>query len=210
MPLVVVGAGGLGREVLDVIDALNANSLTFNLIGYVDDGSPDDTLLVRRGTKILGPISVLDGVDTQYVIAIGSGSIRQRLRSRLDTLSKSGARLVHPFTAIGGDCTFGQGTIVFAHVSIACNVIVGQHSQIHRNSTIGHDVKIEDCVTILPGAVVSGNVYIGRASTIGANSTILQGITIGATATVGAGAVVLHDVKPGETVVGVPAHPIVN
>lgn len=55
-----------------------------------------------------------------------------------------------------------------------------------------------------------GHPIIGSNVFIGAHAIILGNIKIGDHAIIGAGAVVINDVETGQTVVGVPAHPIVH
>ena len=57
--LVIVGAGGFGREVHGVVEATNAISTTLDLVGYVDDLGTSDDLLARLGTARLGGIDLL-------------------------------------------------------------------------------------------------------------------------------------------------------
>ena len=79
---------------------------------------------------------------------------------------------------------------------------------VNLNSTVGHDCRIGDFVTINPLVAVSGDVTIEPMATMGTHSSVLQGLVVGASAFVGAGAVVTKDVDPGSTVVGIPARPL--
>jgi acetyltransferase-like isoleucine patch superfamily enzyme len=56
----------------------------------------------------------------------------------------------------------------------------------------------------------TGEVVIGERAMIGAGAIVLPGVTVGADAQVGANSLVTEDVPPGETVVGVPAEPVVR
>ena len=71
--------------------------------------------------------------------------------------------------------------------------------------TIGHETRIDDYVTINPGANISGRVYIASGASIGTGVQVLQGIEVNKRAVVGAGAVVTHTVPPNCTAIGVPA-----
>jgi serine O-acetyltransferase len=79
---------------------------------------------------------------------------------------------------------------------------------IHKDARIGRDVLISPGVVIGGRSELPGAPIIEDRARIGAGAKVLGPIRIGARAQIGANAVVLHDVKPGETVVGIPARPI--
>jgi sugar O-acyltransferase (sialic acid O-acetyltransferase NeuD family) len=217
--LVIVGAGGFGREVHGLVDALNAAGVTVDLVGYVDDADTSDELLARLGTSRLGRIDVLAdadadadrnsplGSDVGFVIAIGAGDVRRRIDERLTAAGRRPATLVHPMATIGGDNRIAEGCIVTAGARVTTNITLGRHTQLHVNCTIGHDSVLDDYVSVYPGATVSGSVHLADGVTIGTGANVLPGVTVGAGAFVGAGAVVTADVDPGTTVVGAPARP---
>jgi sugar O-acyltransferase (sialic acid O-acetyltransferase NeuD family) len=207
-PIVVVGAGGFGREVLDVIEAINDAGGDLEFLGFVDDGPVDEELLARRSAPILGPIDALGTMAVSYVVAIGSASARQAVTQRLAGGACTPAILVHPVSTVGGDNRIGAGCILTAGSRVTTNITLGSHVQLHVNSTVGHDSILGNFVSVFPGATVSGNVTLGCGATVGTGANVLPGITVGEGAYVGAGAVVTRDVEPGRTVMGAPARPI--
>lgn len=203
----IAGAGGLGREVLDIVDALAHHGVPIRCRGFLDDGPVRADLLAARSVGVIG------GTDTamepgRYVIAVGDGATRRQIDERLSATGWSAVSLQHPESSIGFGCSLGEGTVMAAGARVTSNVMLGRHCQLHVNVTVGHDVVMGDFVTVLPGATVSGNVQLGHSVTVGTGANILPGLTVGAGAYVGAGAVVTHDVEPGTTVVGVPARPL--
>lgn len=205
--IAIVGAGGFGREVLDVIEAINAAGGSLEFVGFLDDGDVGDELVRRRGARILGPSSALADHDAAYVIGIGSGQVRRRLATEFDALGLGPATLVHPAATIGGDTHVSAGCIITAGSRVTTNIRLGRHTQLHVNSTVGHDSVLEDFVSVYPGATVSGNVTLATAVTIGTGANVLPCIHVGDGSFVGAGAVVTHDVPAGTTVAGSPARP---
>ncbi|MEJ1921961.1 acetyltransferase [Microbacterium sp. KHB019] len=209
--IIVIGAGGFGRETLDVIDAINAvaSEAVWHVRGVVDD-SPSaiqQTRLRARGVPWLGALG--DNREalsrTSHIVAIGSPKVRGRLASYVDELGGRAATLVHPRAVIGSQVALGEGTVVCGGVQVSTNVKMGRHTHINPGAVVGHDASLDHFVSVNPGAVISGEVVVGPRSLIGAGAVILQGLEIGAEAVVGASACVTHNVPSGTTVYGVPA-----
>jgi sugar O-acyltransferase (sialic acid O-acetyltransferase NeuD family) len=204
--LAVVGAGGWGREVLDIVGALAGDvSSEFELVGVLDDAPSCSEILARRGVDHLGSADLVHDVCDRYVIAIGDGDLRRSIDHRIGPGSAEPARLVHPRSWLGSLCSLAPGSVINVGATITTNVTIGRHGQVHANATVGHDAVIGDFVSVFPGATISGAAILEEGATIGTGANVLPGIRVGAGAMVGAGAVVVDDVAACETVVGVPA-----
>lgn len=208
-PLVIVGAGGFGRECHDVVVAINRIDPVWDFVGFADDSEPPADLLRRRGaTWIGGTSSLADHSGAAYVVAVGDPHIRRRLVDVVEAGGLVPATLVHPAATIGLDVEVGEGSVICSHASLTTNIRVGRHVHIDQNVAIGHDAVLRDYCRVNPGATISGSVTLDEGVTVGTNSTVIQGLTVGRGAVVGAGAAVVRPVPPGATVVGVPARPL--
>lgn len=211
--LVIIGCGGFGREVADVVNAINAMAVperAWNLLGFLDDNpsSVDRDRVERLGLKVLGRVpecaSELTGIS--YVVGIGNGYARQKLSNFADAAGLVPATLIHPRANIGADTIIGAGSILCSGVEVTTNVSIGRHVNIDRNSAVGHDTILDDFSTINPLVAISGNCYVGVNANLGTHSAILPGVRVGDGSVVGAAACVTRDVPSLVVVKGVPAH----
>lgn len=207
--LVILGAGGYGREVLQVVRDVNRDGAVWNLLGFIDaDRELHGTAV--KGHEILGGIDWLDR-DAPPAVAVAVGSPAGRCRA-VEALVAIGhldhATLVHPTAWLGDDVELGAGSIVLAGVTASIDIKIGPYACLNKNCVIGHDATLGDFVTVSPGASVSGFAEIGSGADIGANSVIVQHRALGEWSVLGAGAVMCDDLPANTTSVGVPARVI--
>lgn len=208
--VVVVGASGFGREALDVVEAMQRDFGSLELLGVVDDDPSQLSLrqLRERGVTYLG--STAEWLKTKpngvgFLIGIGSPSIRMRLVEQLELggmVPFAGA--IHPTAVIGSATSIARGAVICAGVVISTNVHIGAHVHINASATIGHDATLDDFVSVNPMATIPGGVTVKSGTLVGANAVVLQEIFIGKNVTIGAGAVVTKPVPSGVVVKGVP------
>lgn len=211
IPVVVIGAGGFGRETLDVLEAVNAASPTtvFDIRGVVDDAPSDlnRRRLDARGLPLLGTVDewLASDADSRYLIGIGNPRVRLAIAEKLARAHRIAATAVHPNAGVGSLVVAGEGSVLCAGSQVSTNVTLGRHVHVNPNATIGHDSAVEDFVSINPGAIVSGEVRVRRGALLGAGSVVLQALTIGEFSVVGASACVVRDVSSEAVVKGIPA-----
>jgi len=209
--VVIIGAGGFGREVLDVIEAINAQpspapAVEIEALGFLDDGAPDLATLAPYGVPHLGPVEALNGLpdDVGYIIGIGSPSVRRQIDEQFRGQRMSPV-VIHPSATIGRGVTLGPGSVVCAGVRMTNNIVCGRHTHLNINATVGHDARLANYVTVSPLVAISGYVALEDEVMVGTGVTINPGVRVGRESVLGSGAAVLKDVPPRVTAVGVPA-----
>lgn len=210
-PLVIVGAGGFGREVADVIAAQNASmeSPGYDLLGFVDSGPSDVNLerLRQRSMEYLGTESdwLEAGRLCHFIVGVGKPDVRRAISERFEQAGHTPAVAVHPHATIGSIGLLGAGSVVCAGAQLSTNVVLGRHVHINPSAVVGHDTILGDFVSLNPGSIISGEVTVEDVVLVGAGAVVLQGLRLGAGSLIGAAACVTRSVEPGRTVKGVPA-----
>ena len=202
--LVIVGAGGHGREALAIARAANRVETRWQSIGLVDDGPLNQDRLDRVEADVLGPVDHLIADGAAHVIAIGDPGRRRRVAERIGD-SAPATVLVDPTAWIGDDVRLGDGALLHPGTICTTNVRVGRHSHLNCGAIVSHDCRVGDFVSLSPGVRLNGAVVVDDGAFLGTGAIVLPGRRVGQDAVVGAGAVVTTDVAPGATVVGVPA-----
>jgi sugar O-acyltransferase (sialic acid O-acetyltransferase NeuD family) len=196
----ILGAGGHAKVVIATAEAAGFE------IGGVFDDQEEKWNQEILGHKIRGPIQsdVTQGLDLA-VIAVGTNSIRRELS---ECLSANWATIVHPAASVHHSVHLGDGTVVFAGVTIQPDTHIGGHCIVNTGATVDHDCRIGDFSHIAPGAHLAGDVQVGAGCLIGIGAAVTPNVTIGDSAALGAGAVAISDIPAGVTAAGVPAIPL--
>lgn len=208
-PIIVLGAGGHGRETVSLIRAAEAQSPgRWDLLGIAAEGQPESPLLEALDVKWLGPIETLPANNAAVSVAVGDSQRRAQLQRQARARGFRPASLAHPTASIGLDVEMGAGCYIGCLTVVTTQVRLGEGVQVNVSCSLSHDVTIGDFATLSPGVHLAGGVTVGEGATVFTGATVLPHVRVGRDAVVGAGAVVVGDVPDGQTVVGVPARPL--
>ena len=207
-PILLLGAGGHARVVLDMIRLRG-----LEIRGVISPDVPAGTSF--HGITIHGDDAwVLDHCPPETVHLVnGIGSIGSPVRRKAvyEHFKARGYRfaaVVHPSAVVAGDAVLGEGSQVMAGAVIQPGAVIGENTIINTRASIDHDCRIGPHVHIAPGVTISGEVRIDQGTHVGTGASVIQGRHIREESLVGAGSVVVRDVGEQLLVVGVPARAV--
>lgn len=203
--VLIIGAGGWGREVLALLQADPAYGRKWTVKGFLDNRAHLLDGLNYASTPVIGdPLTYAPGPQDLFVCALGDPHQREQY-SR--PLREAGGRFlrIHAHALLGPRVQLGEGCLLSHLTQISPDVRIGDFVNIQTQTVVGHDVQIGDYAQIGAMVFIGGEAAIGHHAVIHPHATITAGMQIGEGATVGAGAVVVKNVPAGATVFGNPA-----
>jgi len=204
MQIVIIGAGGHGKVVLDILRAAGVHEP----VGFVDSFA-NRAGTIFAGLPIFGTANVLPKLRQQNVrgaiVAIGDCRARQKYAVLLREQGFELINAIHPTASVSPSAAIGQNVVIAALAAVCTEANIGDSVILNTSSVVDHECEVGEAAHICPGAHLAGRVRVGAGAWIGLGANVIQCMSIGEHATVGAGAVVIRDVPAHATVVGVPA-----
>lgn len=198
--LIIVGAGGFGRQVLSY-----ALELGLDVSGFVDD-DPHALDGTETELPVLGTTETLASrSDHEFVVAVGDPAARRRLAHAVTAIGGRLRTLVHPSAVVDRTASIGIGCIICPFVMVGTSARVGQNVLVNAHATAAHDSIVGADSVLAPFAALNGHVSLGEGVFVGTHASLLPGVRVGDFAKVSAGSVVHADVESGSLVAGNPA-----
>lgn len=207
--LVILGAGGMGREVYHLATECEGFNKEYTIKGFLDDDEHALDGFEYPYPPIFGTIHDYQ-VQTDDIFACSIGDVQTKVKI-VDMIENRGGEfvsLVSPKVEINKTVKLGRGILAFHDVHIGSEAIIGNHVMLQSYAAIGHDVAIGEYTRIDPKVSVVGGVKVGNRVTLHTMSVLNHKVTVGDDAVVGALSFVIRKVKPGITVFGIPAKEI--
>ena len=206
--LVIIGAGGFGREMFGAATGAVGYGTEFDVKGFLDDRA--DALDGFKGyPPIVGtPGSYVPAVDDVFISALGDVTSRRRCVALVEERGGKFISVVHRSASLGPNVTVGAGSFVAHNAVLTADVTVGQHACVFHGSSIGHDTVLGDFSHVYAQCSIGGSVRLEEGAVVYPGAVVTPRRTIGKGAVVGAGSTVILNVRAGTTVFGSPAAPV--
>ncbi|MGF3114061.1 acetyltransferase [Facklamia sp. P12937] len=199
--IIIIGAGGYAKSVIDSINKEN-----YKIVGFIDDR--------KKGTHLGLPIlsseilSIKNFNNYLYFIAIGDNIKRKKWYEELKRLNCGLINIIDKTSIVSPNAKLGEGCFIGKLAIINSMVNIGNNCVINTKALLEHGVKVENHVNISTNSTVNGDVIIKDGAFIGSGSIVNGQLMIEENSIVGSGAVVIRDVMKNSTVVGIPAKPL--
>ena len=207
--LVIIGAGGFGREMFGTAREAVGFGAEFDIKGFLDARA--DALDGFSGyPPVIGsPETYVPEADDVFVTALGGIPIRRKCAQLIEARGGKFISIVHRSAFLGPNVKVGEGAFIAPNVALTADVTVGRHAAVFHMSSVGHDSVLGDYSHVYAQCSIGGSVRIGEGAAVYPGSVVVPRRTIGRDAVVGAGSTVILNVKDGVTVFGSPARPVV-
>ncbi len=204
----IFGAGGAGREVLELARIINSKTQRWQEIYFILD--------IEITSKEVNNVRVLSyedfrskyGDSSEIIVAIGEPLVREKIFNKLEQDNMNLASLIHPDVYIPDSTTIGRGVIIQYGCFISCNVTIKDYVYIQPHCNISHDDVLQEGCIISGFVNLAGNVKIGKFTYIGLSAALKEDISIGDRSIISMGAIVYKNVPDSVVVIGNPARVI--
>ncbi len=170
--LLLVGAGGFGRVVLE-----HAQSI-YNC-AFVDDSYTVGTII--NGAEVVGKISDLVKLFGEYqklVVVIGNNVLRERIYKEAVAIGYDIPNIIVDSAYVSPYATIGTGCIILNNAVVQNNAKVGNGVILNSGVELHQDSVVEDYVLIYTNTVVRTYAHVGRRAHIGSTLTIGNNVTV--------------------------------
>lgn len=208
--LLIMGAGGCGREVMQL--AMDINNLehrwdSFFFLDYdahILEGknceakiiANDDTYNIRE--------------NDEFSCAVGDSALRRKIIKRMEAKGAQFISLIHPTAQIAKSAELGESIIIYPYCIVTADSKIGKGCVINAHTSIAHDVVVGEYCTISPNCHIAGGCMIGDNVFMGIGVNIIPSVKIEKDSYICAGSTIMTRVKEGSKMFGCPAKKIRN
>ncbi len=201
LDLVIVGAGGFGREVYQwARDAFDPAG--HRIKGFLSN-RPDDLAGFGIKPPLLGDDEAYRIEESdRFLFAVGRPEVKRRMIERLKARGARFATLVHPTAVVAPTAKLGEGVVICPFCTVSDHVVLEDFAMLNFYSSVGHDARIGRYAILSPYSTVNGFSVLGEEVFLGSHVTVTARRKLGDGARVSANLAVHADVPPRTLVYG--------
>ena len=171
--ILIVGAGGHCKVVIDTIEEINKIERTYEIVGVLDDNKEIKNVL---NYPILGEIESLKNFDENvvYHIAIGHNELREKVYK--NNKNRVAITLKHPSSIVSKYAIIESGSYVGAGAIINAGAYIGMGTLVNTGSIIEHDAAVGEFAHLSYKVLVGSNSKIKNKTFIDMGEIIKRNI----------------------------------
>lgn len=201
--IIIVGAGGFGREVLQwARDAWPEHA--DKIVGFLSDDPrvPDG---MATGLPILGsPDDYAPQPGDGLLLGIGRHGVRRRVAEQIESRGGHFLSLIHPSAIVAESATIGRGSVICPFASVTVSTRLAEFCLLNMYSLAAHDATLGAFTVLSPYAGVAGRAIVGEEVFVAMHAFVGPGVKVGNHAVISGCSCALHHVPAGTLVYGVP------
>lgn len=201
--ILIVGAGGFGREVLQwARDAWPDHAAL--IAGFLATDVPAAEAGGPCLPVVADPREYHPGTGDALLLAIGIPGVRRRVAESLACRGATFLTLVHPTAIVTPTATIGEGSVLCPYSIVSDSATLGRHVLLNYHASLGHDSSAGDFTVFSPYAALGGHAHVGEDCFLGMHACVGPGRTVAARGKVSANSCALADAPADSIVFGVP------
>ena len=204
MDIVIVGAGGFGREVQCLLPEFLAGE-DYHFKGFLgkDQGVPSHHDL---SNWLLGdPENYQPQANDRFVLAIGNMDARRRTVEAITSKGGVFVTLVHPLSYVAPSATLEAGALIYPFAAVSNNACLRQCVKLNYYASVGHDTQLGAHCLLAPYATVNGFAVLEDDVYMSTHATVAPQVHIGNRSKISANSAVMKDLPANSFAFGVPA-----
>lgn len=201
--ILIVGAGGFGREVLQWSRDAWPDQAS-RIEGFLSD-DPNRLDGFSTDVGVVGTTSDYRPAEGEYLLlGVGVPYSRRRLAERLQACEGRFLTLVHPQAIVASTAEIGDGSVICPFAVVSDSAWIGRCVLVNYHASLGHDASAGDFAVLSPYATLGGAARVDEEVFLGLHASVGPGRNVGARSKVSANSCVLSDSAPDSIIFGVP------
>ena len=206
MNVAVIGGGGHGRVIIDMIEKISE----LTLVGVLDSNLAVGGEVL--GSPVLGADSDVVALAEQHIlegviVAIGDNYVRSQVAASVTEKAPhlKFPSVVHPSAQIAKGVQIWRGSVIMPGVVVNSGTQIGEFCILNTNCSVDHDGVLGDFSSFAPNSCAGGAVHIGDFSAVSLGANLIHNVKVGSHTVIGAGATVVSGLPSNVVAYGTPA-----